>query len=436
MQIEAGELVAHDKRDGHLTKECYFSHAHGNYYNEITEGSFCELDEIYAETVDRLIASASGRTLVVPLSGGYDSRSIVCALKKANHSNVVCYTYGASNSYEIRIARQVATTLGYPIHVVIYDRAKWQSVVESSRFLDFCRYASHDCAVPHIQELLAHEELRKDASLPGNSVIVPGFCGDVLGGSKVPDTFTHNGSNAFLGEDIADHIYRGGFELFTRTLDRDIQQSIIDRIKAYTSNFRTDDFDDFCSVLEDWITRNRLAKFIVNAVRTYEWFGYEWRLPLWDNSLMEWWYRVPMRHRMHSTLYHRYLFERMFTPLKVDLKQPTQGHGRKGTSVMKYPLHAARLMRDEIKRCLPRRVLDLARMVRSHTLDRVIREDRNGFDAVSTILLKQMRGYYAREEFTFVNGVIAAWLLHQDRIDKRDTPGEKPLGVVSSRCKK
>jgi asparagine synthase (glutamine-hydrolysing) len=41
----------------------------------------------------------------------------------------------------------------------------------------------------------------------------------------------------------------------------------------------------------------RQPKFIVNAVRTYEYFGYEWRLPLWDKDLVSFWLSIPLSVR-------------------------------------------------------------------------------------------------------------------------------------------
>jgi asparagine synthase (glutamine-hydrolysing) len=57
--------------------------------------------------------------------------------------------------------------------------------------------------------------------------------------------------------------------------------------------------DDVRSSLESWNWQERQAKFIANAVRVYEFWGYEWRLPFWDAEVVDFWAAVPpaLRHR-------------------------------------------------------------------------------------------------------------------------------------------
>ena len=49
--------------------------------------------------------------------------------------------------------------------------------------------------------------------------------------------------------------------------------------------------------------QERQAKFIVNSVRAYEYFGYEWLIPLWDNALFDFWAKVPITLRYQRRLY-------------------------------------------------------------------------------------------------------------------------------------
>jgi len=58
--------------------------------------------------------------------------------------------------------------------------------------------------------------------------------------------------------------------------------------------------------LEHYDLHQRQVKFIVNSVRAYEWFGYEWRLPFWDREVMEFWAGMPLELRMHRRLFCRY----------------------------------------------------------------------------------------------------------------------------------
>jgi len=60
-------------------------------------------------------------------------------------------------------------------------------------------------------------------------------------------------------------------------------------------------------ILECWDWQERQAKFIVNSIRVYEFFGYKWRLPLWDKELIEYWARIPLEKRINRYLYFKYV---------------------------------------------------------------------------------------------------------------------------------
>jgi asparagine synthase (glutamine-hydrolysing) len=57
----------------------------------------------------------------------------------------------------------------------------------------------------------------------------------------------------------------------------------------------------------------RQAKFIVNAVRVYEFFGYEWRIPFWDMELVNFFLKVPIEHRINQKLYRKYARDLLFS---------------------------------------------------------------------------------------------------------------------------
>ncbi len=399
-QIEAGELLVFDKASGETSTRTYFRHAHGDYTDKAEEVLVEELDAITSRWARRLIDSAEGRTIVVALSGGYDSRSIVCALKRAGYPDVVCYSYGVPASFEWPIAQKVAERVGYPIHVIEYNRQRWQALVESPRLAEFCRFASHRCAVPCVQELLAWEMLSQQNAVPADSIVVPGYCGDLQGGSYVPAEVQNRVPDKVLAEGIDSYLLGRLFTLRASPIAPETREAILRRIHAYTSQFKSDDIESFCSVLEDWFTRHKVAKFVVNAVRVYELFGHEWRLPLWDNELIEWWYRIPLRLRTNSVLYHRYLFERLFDPLGVGFRQPA--------SPARLDLLAARY--------LPAALIPWARAFYRLTFAKIRKKpvDIDGWDDVSSLLLERLPAEWDGRDFTFVNGIVAAWCLLND----------------------
>lgn len=394
-QLEAGEFLVYNKNTGAVDIHLYFSHAHGNYTDQSEDPLIDELDEITSRWAKRLIQSVAGRTIVVPLSGGYDSRYIACALKREGFEKVVCYSYGSPESFEWHVARDVAERLGYPIHIIEYNRSVWRATIESPRFVDFCRLAAQRCAVPCIQELPAHEILAAQKAIPVDSVIVPGYCGDVLGGSFIPPEVCRNRTKDLLAKGPDEYLFRTQFNLLAAPISTNVRQTILEHIHTVTFRCKSRDVDSFCSACEEWLTQNRWSKFIVNAVRAYEFFGHEWRLPLWDTELIRWWYRIPLPLRVNSVLYHQFLFERVFEPMGVAFHKPPTSTdaglaARRWLPAVLFPL-ARWLYRRTLKKAVPKPV------------------DIDAFNDAAEILLEQLPGKWRLTDFGNINGVFASW---------------------------
>lgn len=399
-QIEAGEMLVYHKAENRIQIECYFRHSHGDYTDKSEDVLVEELDGITSRWARRLIDSVQGRTILIPLSGGYDSRMIVCALKREGYDNVICYSYGVPASYEHQTARQVAERLGYPIHMIDYSGEQWPVVLDSPEFLKFCRFISQRCASTHFQEYLACHTLRENAAVPKDSVIVPGFCGDLQGGSYVPEEVLAGRDNFVLAEGIDNYILRKLFRFRSSPIEKNIKRAILDRINAYTCHFATDNIQDFCSVLEDWFTRHKVAKFVVNSLRNYEWYGYEWRLPLWDNELIKWWYQIPLKHRVNSKLYHRFLFESLFDPMAVAFKKPL--------SLSRYRLMGMRWLPISIVPSLNRFGKKLVASVGRGPVDINAGKDRTAF------LIERFPLDCPIDDIKDRNGIMAMWCLAYD----------------------
>ena len=61
-----------------------------------------------------------------------------------------------------------------------------------------------------------------------------------------------------------------------------------------------------------FVFSERVAKFIVNSIRVYEFFGYSWRIPLWDNQLMDFFSKLSLKFRMDEFLYITYAKKILF----------------------------------------------------------------------------------------------------------------------------
>ena len=49
--------------------------------------------------------------------------------------------------------------------------------------------------------------------------------------------------------------------------------------------------------------KNRQTKYVITVQRVYEFFGYEWRLPLWDKEYLDYWEKIHKCHKFKRSLF-------------------------------------------------------------------------------------------------------------------------------------
>ena len=79
-----------------------------------------------------------------------------------------------------------------------------------------------------------------------------------------------------------------------------ISEKILLNINKKQNDLLSD--DDIASYYEYYEWQERQCKSVINGVRIYEWFGYDWRLPLWYDELMYFWERVPWNLKIKQKL--------------------------------------------------------------------------------------------------------------------------------------
>lgn len=309
-QLQAGEYLVYDKRDGSLITSFYHRFWHGNFFLDSEEDLLNRLDETFVRVFQRLIESTNGRQIVVPLSGGLDSRIIVAMLKRLGVEDVICFTYGKKGNREAEISRRVAEALGYQWYFVEYTREKWYDCYHSEEMQEYLRYGGNLVSIPVIQDFLAVKELKEEGKIPENAVFVPGHSGDMLAGSHIPHDYDQPQSYTFekFQEDSLKKHYNfwewEGAEL--GSLFRDKIGKSVGGISVY---------DDECcaNAIELFDFNERQAKYIVNSVRAYEFFGYRWQVPLWDGELIDFFLSVPITYRLSQELYKLYADDMLFS---------------------------------------------------------------------------------------------------------------------------
>jgi asparagine synthase (glutamine-hydrolysing) len=178
-------------------------------------------------------------------------------------------------------------------------------------------------SVPHVQDWPAVLELQSDKRLPPDSVIVPGHSGDFLAGSHIPKSYgTHP---TMSRREVLDSLLTAHYSLWDwpRAGGPELRERFDQRIESIVGPITDCSPEEAADVFERWDLQERQAKFICNSVRVYESFGLEWRLPLFDGELMDFWARVPVALRSGRRLY----FEFTDTRQRLPITEANKDHG-------------------------------------------------------------------------------------------------------------
>lgn len=308
-QVQAGEMLVVKKQDDeklHIQTHRYYRFLHTEPKNYSESLLSEKLDNVAEASVQRLIEYANGRQIVIPLSGGYDSRLIATLLRRLNYENVLTVSYGVPGNRESTYSYQVANSLGYPWHFVEYSNEKWKDAWEAEGEKYYQFWASGWSSWPLVQDWLAVRELNSQAIVDPDCVFVPGHTGDFISGGHIPRSIVP-GKTASK-EKLAQEIIYAHFSIspWKSVTERNAafwQQRICER--AEVDVIQTT--EDLANFFEKWEWQERQSKFIVNSIRAYEFWSYDWWLPLWDNEFILFWEQVPLTLRLGKKWYTNYV---------------------------------------------------------------------------------------------------------------------------------
>lgn len=322
-QVQAGEVLVIRPVDSGLPVQGirHYQYTHGNYFEKSAEELHALMDEILLRAFERLIRFADGRTIVVPLSGGYDSRLIVLMLMRLGYEKILAFNYGRPGNAESQVSKEVARALDIRWEFVPYTNEAWSRWYQTEEYGQYRRMADGLVSVPHIQDWPAVWELTKHGILPKDSIFVPGEI--ALGGmQRFPIVSSREMK---IGEDqLIRLIYNTDYMLQDFRQTKKIKGAIHGKIKTTLGSRSSYSLERAANAYERWWWQERAAKFLLNSVRVYEYWGYEWWLPLWDSELVDFWSRVPLVHRCRKPLHKSYTrkLERRITGLNTREYRP------------------------------------------------------------------------------------------------------------------
>ncbi len=305
-QIQASEIVEFSINSNNQylkKKKKYFFLNH----LEPKSPNINELSKLHKKAIinslKRLIDFSKGRQLVIPLSGGYDSRFIASMLKKLNYQNLLAFSYGKKDNKESNFSESIAKKLNIPWIFIEYTEDEWENLWDSDLRLNYSLMAGLLTSTPHIQDWLAVKKLVDLGVLNSDCIFVPGHSADFLAGSHIPIELKPN--KKYSIDSVSNYIFKTHYNLSSISNKskrrKDFWKS---RIQKRIEKFSIVNDCDFADSYERWNMQERQSKFTCNSVRVYEYFGYKWWLPFWDKEYIEFWERVPLSLRKGKSWYN------------------------------------------------------------------------------------------------------------------------------------
>ncbi len=277
--IQAGEIVTIENNQ--VSSKRYFT-----YFPKQSTDQHKD-DSKFTQALDQLLLSVFSRMIkqtphinrwLVPLSGGHDSRIIVNTLFKLGVRNVVCYTYGTKGNEQSFLSKQVAEALGFEWHFVEYSEQKWDQLHREGVFDHYLHFAFNGVSTPHLQDILAVYELKHQGVIQHGDVFVPGHSLDLLAGCWIEN-------EDFKCRDKLQALQRTTRKWVGIKEPEFVPSEAIEKV-FNSANVAPHHFQEYFN----W--QEFRTKFVVNSIRGYEFFGFEFRLPYWDKELVDFWLAI------------------------------------------------------------------------------------------------------------------------------------------------
>jgi asparagine synthase (glutamine-hydrolysing) len=272
-----------------------------------------ELRDVTLHVLQKMIDRAQGRQFLLPLSAGLDSRLIASGLKHLGYRNVQCFSYGRPGNHEADAARKIATKLGYPWHFLPTSTREVRLRRRGAEFERYMTLADNLAATPVEQDVFTIMDLHLQPWAQRDGIIVNGQSGDYISGNHIPASLNGHVPAQRQARDaaIVAAMVNKHFDLWPdlRTPHN------LSRIQARLWK----EFEEVGAPLDDPALafalyefsefQNRQAKYVLGNQRSYEVFGWDWHLPLWDRDYLEFWQKVPLTMKFGQHLYREMLVE-------------------------------------------------------------------------------------------------------------------------------
>jgi len=299
-QLQAGEILEVDSC-GRPALNRYWRYLAEEQTTADEETLERRVDDVFNRLFARYARAFGGRRIIVPLSGGLDSRLIAGMLKRYGAENVLCFSYGLHTCGEVQTGRRIAESLGFQWRLIEYGPQVWLESLASLDASSFYDYCSNAVSLPHLQDLPAIQQLMKQENLR-DAIIMPGHSFDMIAGSHIDPALLGIDGSAGMAP-ILEAILRIHYNFLANTARFAAQQQIPQWVEQQLGEYWQPDSRPAGVYYDAWEVDNRQAKFIVNSLRSYDFHGIPWAMPLWDYELIDLFAAIPPKYKIRQRVH-------------------------------------------------------------------------------------------------------------------------------------
>lgn len=273
-----------------------------------------QLGEVTLGILRRILDQSAGRMIVVPLSGGYDSRAVVSGLHHLGARNVRCFSYGLPGNFEADVAQRISRQLGYEWRFLPLDPQRQRRFFASDLHSRYLEAADSLCSVPFEQDLPVVHDLLQDGWIDPSAIMVNGNSGDYISGGHIAPVLRRPAADMnppARRQLVLDSLIGKHYALW--------QSLMTEANKATLKAMIAAEIDEVCpadpgadanhGIYEFSEFTNRQSKYVISGERVYDFLGLDWELPLWDDDYLAFWADVPLEHKAGQQLYARMLHD-------------------------------------------------------------------------------------------------------------------------------
>lgn len=329
-----------------LSCERYWKLSYSSIRIHEKQKSFELLEETYDHAAKQLVRYLNGRTAIVPLSGGHDSRMVLHLLTKENYQKIKTYSYGIKNNDDAVVSKKIAEAYGLPWEFVEY-KPKQMNKLFVKKFGKFSEFQTNASSIPQLQDWFAVETLIQRGYFPSDSVFIPGHSGDLTTGylfkeihNLKNDILTKEGLLEIIVKKFMPNAPLNEYE-FVKNIMEEKCWSIID-----INNENKISKEVAEEVFERFNMEERQTHYECNTMRTYYFYSFDFCCPLNYKILFDSWYRIANELRFNRELlidFERYYYKN--TPLEsidfaIKYGKPISQAKKRLLKVLKGPMFA------------------------------------------------------------------------------------------------